>query len=127
LRLGDERGTVSNGDDDELEDAVACAVVYDEDGDVLTVAKSGELDDLNEGESATFEFEIAVLDSTDRVDTVDIWVDGLEDGTPVEPTSEEDVNVEVIEATETPTSTPTETATATPTAMGTATPTETPY
>jgi hypothetical protein len=107
-------GTITNDDNDELEDPVVCAVVWNEDGRVVTTGKDTSIDDLAEGASAEFSIEIDVPDDSDLVDEVDVWADGLEDDVPVEPGSEEDIAVTVADA-GTPTATNTAAPTATPT------------
>ncbi|MEX2224888.1 MAG: FxLYD domain-containing protein [Dehalococcoidia bacterium] len=106
-------GTVTNEDDDELEEPVVCAVVWNEDGRVVTTGKDTTIDDLAENESAQFSIDIAVPDDDDQVNEVDVWADGLEDDVPVEPGSEEDIAVGDA-GTPAPTNTATPTATATP-------------
>ncbi len=46
---------------------------------------------------------------SDQVNEVDVWADGLEDGVPVEPGSEEDVAVAETPGASTPTASPTAT------------------
>jgi hypothetical protein len=117
VRNGDEltvSGTVKNEDSDQLDNPFACAVVFNEDDDVVIVGRDTDINDLDEDEQAPFTIELTVPDSTDDVDTVDVYVDGLEDGVPVNPAS--DVGNEVEEGTATPaTPSPTRTPTATPT------------
>ncbi len=119
-------GTITNLDEEDLDDPAVCAVVYDDDGNVVVVAKDEDIDDLAEDESATFSLEIDVPDSTSTVDHVDVWADGIEDDTPVDPVSEEDLDVAICEATATPTNTATSTSTATGTPTDTPTATDTP-
>jgi hypothetical protein len=107
-------GTITNEDDDELEDPVVCTVVWNDDGRVVTTGKDTTIDDLDEAESADFSMDIPVPDDDDLVDEVDVLADGLEDGVPVEPGSEEDIAVGVAPA---GTATPTNTATPTTTAV----------
>lgn len=107
-------GTITNEDDDELQEPVVCAVVWNEDGRVVTTGKDTSIDDLAEDASAGFSIEIDVPDDSDLVDEVDVWADGLEDDVPVEPGSEEDVAVSGGGA-GTPTATNTAAPTATPT------------
>jgi len=104
-------GTLTNDNNDTLEDPIVCVVVWNEDGRVITTGKDSSIDDLDEGESEDVSIEIPVPDDADQVNEVDVWADGLEDGVPVEPGSEEDVAVA-----ETPAGTSTPTATASPTA-----------
>lgn len=113
-------GTIENNDNDEAEDPNVCAVVYDEDGNVLVVGKDDDIADLDEDESASFSISITVPDDSDLVDEVDVWIDGYEDDTPVEPVGYGSYDVDICDATPTATLTPTSTATST------ATPTETP-
>jgi hypothetical protein len=109
-------GTITNEDNEELMDPVACVVVWNDENRVVTTGKSGVLADLAEGASVDFSFEIEVPDDVELVDTVDVWVDGLDGNVPVEPVGNQDVGVTVVpdEATATPTATATATATATP-------------
>jgi hypothetical protein len=111
-------GTITNSDDDSLDEPVVCAVVYNEDGRVVVTGKDTAIADLDEGDSEPFSIAITVPNDESDVDHVDVWADGLESGTPSEPVSELDVSVAL--ATPTPgtsTSTPepaTPTATPTP-------------
>jgi len=119
-------GTITNLDEEDLDEPAVCAVVYDDDGNVVVVAKDEDIDDLAEDESDTFSLEIDVPDSISTVDHVDVWADGIEDDTPVDPVSEEDLDVEICAATATPTNTATSTSTATGTPTDTPTATDTP-
>lgn len=106
-------GTITNNDSDELEDPAVCAVVYNNDGRVVTTAKDSDINSLDEGESDAFAITIKVPDDADLVDEVDVWADGLEDGVPVEPASS--VGLDVSIGTAVPTSTATAVPTSTPT------------
>jgi len=108
-------GTITNDDNEDLEDPAVCVVVWNDDDRVVTTGKDTTLDDLPEDDSADFTVKIDVPDDSDVVDHVDVWADGLTDDTPVAPVSEEDVEVNVTPAgTATSTSTPAPTATPTP-------------
>jgi len=118
-------GTITNNESDVLEAPVACAVVYNNDGRVVTTGKSAELNDLSDGEADTFALTVPVPDDSSQVDHVDIWVDGLNEGTPVKPGSSVNHNVAIG----TPTATSTATSTGTPatsTSTSTPIPTNTP-
>jgi hypothetical protein len=97
-------GTIKNTDGDALEDPAACVVVYNDDDRVVVVGRD-VLSDLAVDASGNFEVALTVPDDADDVDSVDIWVDGLEDGTPTGPESSEGHAVTAV-ATATPTSTP---------------------
>src|SRR5581483_5308424 len=117
-------GTVRNNSDHTVTEPHACAVVYDADGHVVTTASDTAIDDLSQNESQDFAVDLAVPDSTTLVDHVDIWMDALDGGTPIEPQSSKGHAV-VACPTATPTpGTPTDTAT--PSASPTETPTDTP-
>jgi len=111
-------GTITNDDDDTLDEPAACIVVYNDDGDIVVTGKDSTVNDLDEGENDTFSVTIDVPEGA-TLDHVDVWVDGLEDGTPVEPEVSDNIDVDVSTATPGTTS-PTSTATNTPT------PTDTP-
>lgn len=124
-------GTITNDDNDDLEDVRVCAVVRDEDGDVLTVQRDNNLYDLDSDADADFSITVKVVDDEDDVATVDLWADAInidEDDRVTTPQSDLDNDVDVCAApTNTPTSTNTPgagTATATP-VTPTATPTGT--
>jgi hypothetical protein len=109
-------GTITNHHDEVLEDPVACAVVFDEDGRVVTIARDTGIADLAAGGgSDTFSMSLDVPDDAELVDQVEVWADGLEDDVPVEPSFAEDVTIGL-------TPTPTASTTSTPTATPTATP-----
>jgi hypothetical protein len=115
-------GTLTNNDDDELFSPKVCAVVKDDDGNVLIVAKTSPLGNLDEDDDVDFTLTINALNDADAVDSVSIYADGLEgssSGTPVEPVSDENNDVTVC-------GTPTNTPTNTPTPTGTPQPTNTP-
>ncbi|MEX2224889.1 MAG: FxLYD domain-containing protein [Dehalococcoidia bacterium] len=117
-------GTITNNDDDTLEDPVVCATVWNDENRVITTKKVGNIDDLAKGEASTFTIAITVPDSSKLVHQVDVWADGLEDDDPVEPSSLGDVVVTVVAPTATATATVTGTP-ATSTPVNTATPTAT--
>jgi hypothetical protein len=104
-------GTVTNNENDDLEEPAACAVVYNNDDRVVTTAKDASLVDLADTESDTFSLTIPVPDDSDLVDHVDIWVDGLNASIPVEPKSSEGHDVAIGTVTPAPTNTPTATPT----------------
>jgi hypothetical protein len=116
-------GTITNEDDDTLEDPVACAVVWNDSNRIITTRKVSNIDDLAPGASAAFTITVPVPDDVKLVHEVDVWADGLEDDDPVEPSSLGDVAVTAVPATATPTATVTA---ASPTPTSTATATETP-
>jgi len=103
-------GTLENEDGDDLQDPVVCAVVYNDDGRAIVVATDTTLDDLDADETDTFAINATVPDDVDTVDHVDLWADGLEDGTPTGPDSSLDHDVVVTTQTPTPTNTPAPTA-----------------
>jgi hypothetical protein len=113
-------GTVTNLDNETLEQPAVCAVVWKLDGRIVTTGKLKGLADLVEGASAQFSLQIAVPDDGDAVNEVDVYVDGLEDDVPVDPGSKADVLV--TSGTSTPTVTATATATVTETPTATPTP-----
>jgi len=118
-------GTITNEDDDELEDPVVCAVVWNDGNRVITTSKISNIADLAAGASADFTIVVSVPDDSKLVHEVDVWADGLEDGDPVEPSSLGDVVVTAVPPTSTATATATgtpPTATATATSTATATP-----
>lgn len=131
-RNGDDirvTGTIRNNDDDTLEDPQACVVVLDENDNVVLVAKSNVLADLDEDEQVDFTITAQVVDDEDIVNSVHVLADGLEDSVPTD--AEEDMNNEITDCSD-PTNTPTQThtpvASNTPTntpAAGTATSTPT--
>jgi hypothetical protein len=131
LRTGESlavSGTVRNNSDHTVTEPHACAVVYDQDGHVVATASDTAIEDLSQNESQNFTVDVAVPDSTTLVDHVDIWMDALDGGTPIEPQSSKGHDVAVC-PTVTPTQgTPTETPTgsATPTPTPSATPSDTP-
>jgi hypothetical protein len=107
-------GTIKNTDGDALDDPAACLVVYNDDDQVVVVGRD-VLSDLAVDASGAFEVTLTVPDNADTVDHVDIWVDGLEGGTPTGPESSKGHAVTVVATnTPTPTSTPAP-PTATPT------------
>lgn len=113
-------GTITNHDVDVLEDPVACAVVFDEDGRVVTIARDKSIDDLEaSGDSDTFSMSLDVPNDSGLVDAIEVWADGLEDGVPVEPSFADGITIGL-------TPTPTSSSTSTPTATSTATPIPTP-
>ena len=97
-------GTLTNDDGDTLEDPAVCVVVYNEDGRVIIVGRDAGLEDLDPNENDTFSVTLTVVDDSDEVASVDLWADGLEGDTPIEPVSETDNDVTV--STPTPTGTP---------------------
>jgi len=123
-------GTMKNHSNDDYNDARACAVVYNRDGEVVRVEFSNEVD-LNNGASANFDIEVRVPSGTSDARKVSVWADALNDddgNKPIEPVSKTGIAVTTCPtATPTvtgtpPTNTPTNTATATSTP---ATPTNT--
>lgn len=111
-------GTIKNNDSTELVDPVVCAVVYNDDDQVVVTDKDASLSDLDTDESDGFSITITVPDSTSTVDHVDVWADGLagsSDGKPVDPEANTGNDVTVQTETPTPTATATSTPTATPT------------
>jgi hypothetical protein len=108
-------GTIKNTDGDALDDPAACVVVYNDDDQVVVVGRD-VLSDLAVDASGAFEVTLTVPDNADTVDHVDIWVDGLEGGTPTGPEASKGHAVTVVATT-----TPTPTNTSTPVAP-TATP-----
>jgi hypothetical protein len=119
------QGTVTNNDSDPLDEPAVCAVVYDGDGNVITTGKDATINDLDEDENDTFSVTLNVPDPDDvTLDSIDVWADGLEDNTPIDP--EVSANNDIAQSTATPgTSTP-GTTTPTPTSTATPTPTSTP-
>jgi hypothetical protein len=111
-------GKVKNNDSEQLDDINVCVVVKDEDGNILVVAKTSNIDDLDEDDEDDFSITVQVLDDENDVDKVDVFVDGLVDGVPTDAESDVDNNV-------TNCSDPTNTPTRTNTPIGTATPTNT--
>ena len=70
-RLGAElrvTGTIKNEDGDRLHNPKACAVVKDETGKVLIVAKTSNLNDLDQNGTVDFTINVTALDSADDVD-----------------------------------------------------------
>jgi hypothetical protein len=110
-------GTLTNDDGDTLEDPAVCVVVYNDDGRVLIVGRDAGLEDLEPDENDTFSVTLTVVNDSDEVASVDLWADGLEDDTPIEPVG--DLENDVTVSTPTPTGTP---ATATPVPTETPTP-----
>lgn len=98
-------GTIKNVDGDALDDPAACVVVYNDDNRVVITGRD-LLGDLAVDASGAFEVTLTVPDDADLVDHVNIWVDGLEGGTPTGPESSEGHAVTVV-ATTTPTATAT--------------------
>jgi hypothetical protein len=120
-------GTIKNEDNDELEDPKVCAVVKDEDGNILVVASDTGIDDLDENDTDTFTITVTVLADVDDVAEVDIHADGLEGDIPVAPFEDLGNTVTVCpDATNTPTATTTASPTATNTPDPTATATSVP-
>ena len=105
-------GTIKNVDGDALDDPAACVVVYNDDDRVVVVGRDA-LADLAVDASGNFEVTLTVPDNNDLVDHVNIWVDGLEGGTPTGPESSTGHGVTVVA---TATTTPTPAATNTPVA-----------
>ena len=122
-------GTITNDDNDDLEDVRACAVVYNEDGQIIVVQRDNDSPDLDEDQNYGFSIDVTVPDDADEVDHVSVWADALNGNQPTQPEGSEDHDVDVCT---TPTATPTGTltpATSTPTATNTSTavtPTNTP-
>ncbi|MBI5289855.1 MAG: hypothetical protein HY873_12860 [Chloroflexi bacterium] len=106
-------GTITNNDADTLDEPAACVVLYDDDGNVVVTGKDATLEDLDEDESDTFSAMMNVPDDVD-FDHVDVWADGLEDGTAVDPEVSDDHSISAGTATATPTVTTTPTPTNTP-------------
>ena len=118
LRNDDEltvTGTVTNNDNDQIDDVRVCIVIRNDDDEIVRVLLDDlSPADLDEDDDGDFSFtSVDVLDDVNDTDTVDIYVDGIVDGDPSEP--EEDLNNDVVEGTATPTRTPTPGPTSTPT------------
>jgi hypothetical protein len=113
-------GTITNNDNDVLEEPHVCVVVYRDDGAVVITGKDVAINDLDEDESDTFSVTLTVPDSTSTVDEVDVHADGLEDGVPVGVATDDNNDVTVATATpSTPVATNTPAATSTPVATPT--------
>jgi hypothetical protein len=107
-------GTVTSEESDELQDVRACAVVFDEDNNVVRVQRDDATFDMEDGDSNDFSITLAVPDDEELVDHVSIWVDALnddEDDTPTEPVAEEDIEIDLAAPTPTPSPAPTNTPT----------------
>lgn len=107
-------GNIKNVDSDKLYDPVVCAVVRDEDGNVVIVGKDASISDLDENDDEDFSIEITAVNDVDVVNEVDVHVDGLEggsNGTPIEPISD---TANAVTNCGTATNTPVNTATNTP-------------
>jgi hypothetical protein len=116
-RSGDSltvEGTLTNEEGEDLDDARVCVVVRDENGDVLNVARDNDTIDLDEDADEDFSVTVDVVDDADEVDSVDVWVDALNNGDPTAPQNEDDWDVTVGTPTPGATSTPAPTATPTP-------------
>jgi hypothetical protein len=88
-------GTLTNRDSDDLVDPVVCAVVRDDDGNVVIVERDTTVGDgnLDDNEAGAFSITITVPDDDNIVNTVDLWADGLDgddDEDPVDPESDLD-------------------------------------
>lgn len=115
-------GTLTNINATTLNDAKACIVVRNSDNDVVRVAGVG-VGDLVHNDSGDFSATITVPDDASAVDHVDVWADGIQNGTPIAPVSLTNRVPQLI----TPTATSTATVTGTPpTATNTPAPTDTP-
>jgi hypothetical protein len=106
-------GTFKNTDDTKLTVPTICAVVYDQDDNVVVVETDDSLSDLSHNATDTFSIEITVIDESDIIDHVDLYADGEKDDVPIAPIS--DLGNDVDECR---TFTPTRTATATNTPTG---------
>ena len=92
---------------DTLINPAACVVVRDTDGNVVIVGKDDNINDLDKDESDTFSVTLTVPDDADVIDTVDVYVDGLDgdnDAAPIAPESA--LNTGITEQTPTVTGTP---------------------
>jgi hypothetical protein len=78
-------GTFKNTDSTTLEAPNACAVVYDNAGNVIVVGLDQTMSDLATNASDTFSMTLTVPDSTTTVDHVNVYVDGLKNGVPTLP------------------------------------------
>ena len=118
-------GTLTNNDATTLTSPVVCAVVRDNNDDVVIVAKDTTAD-LAQNASDAFTINVTVPSDSTIVDTIDFWFDGLEGGVPITPESTTGHNVITCAApTATNTGTATDTATTTPVSSATAAPTAT--
>jgi hypothetical protein len=89
-------GKVTNRDGDKLVDPAVCIVVKDDGGHIVITKKDETITDLDEDENDTFSVEITVPDSTSTIDSVDIYVDGLDGSSsaaPIDPESDLDNSV----------------------------------
>lgn len=105
-------GTITNNDNETLEDPKACVVVLDEDDNIVLVAKTNALSDIDDGEDVDFTINAQVVDDEDILNTVHVFADGLVDGVPTD--AEEDLNNSITDCSDV--TTPSATASATPTA-----------
>lgn len=117
-------GTITNEDNDELENARVCVVVINDSGDIVVTARDNDTFNLDPDEAGNFSVTITVPNESDDVDRVEVLVDAInadEDDRVTEPQSAgEDVRTATPTVTGTPlTSTATPTATLTPTATPT--------
>jgi hypothetical protein len=107
-------GTITSDENDSLEDVRACAVVYDEDGNVVRTQRDSDTFDMEDGDSNDFSIDVTVPDDSDLAHHVSVWVDAINDdesNTATEPVGEEDIDVDIAAATPTPSPSPTATAT----------------
>lgn len=118
-------GTVTNDGNDDYEDVIVCAVVFNSDDDVVVVALETEFD-LDADDDQTFSITIPVSDDEDDAEYVNVLVDAKnadESGKLTEPVIEDDIQIDDCDApAATATGTPataTATATGTPAATGT--------
>jgi hypothetical protein len=116
-------GRIANEDSVDLEDVRVCAVVFDDDGNVVITERSSNMD-IDEDDDAGFTLTMNVPDEDDvNLDHVDLWADGLNDGDPTTPVDDADNDIEVCDdPPNTATPNLTQTATATSTATATTTP-----
>jgi hypothetical protein len=106
-------GTMTNDDNDDLDDPAVCVVVWSDAGRVVTTARV-EVQDLDAGAARDFTVTLDVPDDADLVNEVDVWADGLEHGVPIDPQSERGIDIEEGNLTPVPTATNTPTVTPTP-------------
>jgi hypothetical protein len=121
-------GNVENDGNDDYEDVIVCAVVFNDNDDVVVVQLHAKFD-LDGGDDQDFTITIPVTNKDDDSDHVSVFADAEnadEDNALVEPVSKTDVNaVDCTAKTATPTGTIAATDTATPTSTP-VTPTATP-
>lgn len=122
-------GKIKNTGNVDLEDARACVVVKNDDGNVQVVARDGQTYDLDEDDDADFVIDVEVKDDNNDSDAVDVLADATtpdDDDKPIEPAVKEDTSIdECPDATNTPAATNTPLPTITPTVTNTPVPTAT--